>query len=345
MSILPVPLQMDLSFAVLESVVMSVPILSRRSLIVQKRIAHALSLQVCSIGAVVYTVGDIGFDIYFVGSGLVKAHLPKDLSLLDAEGKAAADRVRTKADAIGTVYRPGNHFGESCLVGTSGVRQETIVAKTITELYLINKDGIDCICRYMSVADKKQLYNDLIKRNGSTWHSFDEDTCDSSRPTARSPKRALVSSPSPKRDKEKTMRIPEPPSHRKVVDLRWKRAHNAYIPPKKEKVRLRSFSAEASKEAMEKMVKQSNHHPSVASIAEEGEAEISANDSSTPRTKKTGEHINQLVSAIQQGKFQLGEQDQDSGDEDDEDEPSTPELQLSWMQERRKSSNGSDVMQ
>eukprot|EP00814_Leptocylindrus_danicus_P018467 CAMPEP_0116042656 /NCGR_PEP_ID=MMETSP0321-20121206/25832_1 /TAXON_ID=163516 /ORGANISM="Leptocylindrus danicus var. danicus, Strain B650" /LENGTH=1504 /DNA_ID=CAMNT_0003523199 /DNA_START=812 /DNA_END=5322 /DNA_ORIENTATION=+ len=332
MSILPVPLQMDLSFAVLESVIMSVPILSRRSRIVQKRLAHALSLQVCSIDAIVYTVGDIGFDVYFIGSGLVKAHLPKDLSLLDAEGKAAADRVRTKADAIGTVYRPGNHFGESCLVGTSGVRQETIVAKTITELYLISKDDIDCICSYMSAADKKQLYNDLIKRNGSTWHSFEEDTYESG-PIMRSPnRRSLVSSSSPTRVKSKTMRIPKPSSgESKGVDILWKKAHNAYIPPKKEKVRLRSFSAQASKEAMEKMAEQNYHHrPSVASISEEGDADINANDSSTPRTKQTGEYINQLLSAIQQGRFQVGEDDQDSEGGDEDEEPSTPELQFSW---------------
>jgi len=53
-SVLPFPLQLDLSYEVLESTIRQFPIIYELAEIVQKRICHALVRQVCPPNAIIY---------------------------------------------------------------------------------------------------------------------------------------------------------------------------------------------------------------------------------------------------------------------------------------------------
>jgi len=222
----------------------------------QKRIAHAFTTQTCSPQSTIYEAGDIGWDIYFIGSGLIKISLPKDLSVLDAAGRASSSRAKRKADAIGSLYRIGNHFGESCLVSLSGVRQETSEARTLAELYLLNKHDMDSICSYMTVEDRGKFLDGLLARNGNVRHTFDDDDdVDEALLGVKIEEEIKAKSPSG----SSRMRKPrgslegESPSKLGVNPYQQKniRRKTQLLSAKpKELMRLRSFSAEASKEAM-----------------------------------------------------------------------------------------------
>ena len=176
--ILPESLQFDISFAVKERAIKSVPILKTLSTITQRRFAHALVLQVYPPHATIYNVGDIGWEIYFIVSGVVSVSLPADLSELDTTGKSNAAANKQKFESTGKMLSIGNHIGESCLSSKSGVRQETITAKTTVELYALSKDDLYNICRFMSLDKKKNLIESFLRRNGNVWHSFDDECPD-----------------------------------------------------------------------------------------------------------------------------------------------------------------------
>lgn len=132
LKILPELLQLDIAFAVKQRVIKLVPILDSLSNIVQKRLAHALILQVYSVRdhPIIYSQGDIGWEIYFISSGVVSISLPLDFTDLDATGRENAAANKKKYDSIGFILGAGSHVGESCICSESGVRQETVTAKT-----------------------------------------------------------------------------------------------------------------------------------------------------------------------------------------------------------------------
>ena len=103
LGILPIPLQMDLSYEVVRNIIQSIPFLANYPLIVQKRIAHALRVQACPPRSTTYTVGDIGWDVYLISKGVMSITLPDDISVLDAAGRANAARLRRKRDTIGNL--------------------------------------------------------------------------------------------------------------------------------------------------------------------------------------------------------------------------------------------------
>eukprot|EP00578_Thalassiosira_sp_NH16_P004271 CAMPEP_0181132250 /NCGR_PEP_ID=MMETSP1071-20121207/30896_1 /TAXON_ID=35127 /ORGANISM="Thalassiosira sp., Strain NH16" /LENGTH=700 /DNA_ID=CAMNT_0023218573 /DNA_START=240 /DNA_END=2342 /DNA_ORIENTATION=+ len=177
LSILPEQLQLDISFAVKQRVICLVPILDSLSDIVQKRIAHALILQVYSIrdNPIIYSQGDIGWEIYFVASGVVSITLPTDFTELDTAGRANAAANKEKFDSIGLILGAGNHVGESCLCSESGVRQETVLAGTTkVELYALSKENLTDICRLMGPEKGRNFMQALLTRNKKNWHSFDK---------------------------------------------------------------------------------------------------------------------------------------------------------------------------
>jgi len=178
LSILPEPLQLDISFAVKQRVIRLVPILDTLPDIVQKRIAHCLILQVYSLRhhPTIYSQGDIGFEIYFIASGVVQIALPDDFTELDETGRANADANKQKFESIGLILGAGNHIGESCLCSKSGVRQETIVCRGLekVELYVLQKDDLNDICSLMGPESGSKLKHALLSRNKSNWHSFDD---------------------------------------------------------------------------------------------------------------------------------------------------------------------------
>jgi len=180
--ILPEPLQLDISFAVKQRVIRLVPILDSLPVIVQKRIAHALILQVYSRNdhPLIYSQGDIGWEIYFIALGVVSVSLPTDFSELDAAGRSNATSNKQKFDSLGLLLGPGNHAGEGCIFSESGVRQETVTALTTkVEAYALSKEDLIDICRLMGSEQGGQLRHALLSRNNKTWHTFDEmeDNC------------------------------------------------------------------------------------------------------------------------------------------------------------------------
>lgn len=73
------------------------------------------------------------------------------------------------------LYRQGNHFGESALSSLSGVRQESVTAKTVAELYFLSKEKLDEIFQFTSIEERSKLRRNLQSRNGNVWHYFDDD--------------------------------------------------------------------------------------------------------------------------------------------------------------------------
>ena len=248
-SILPIPLQMDLSFEMLQPLINQFPVLTEVHTIVQKRISHALCRQVCPPRATIYNAGDIGWDIYFVGSGLVEITLPSNLNVLDEEGRANFSHVKEKAASVGLLYRPGNHFGESCLRSQSGVRQETVTAKTTAALYLISKENLERIFNFMGSEQKKRLKNNLISRNGNVWHSFESVINNS---PDKSTKRKLIQRP---RSTQSIIGKSD-----RFTLLQAQRSRRSMISDGRQKsrrrsTRLRSFSAEASASVIRSQIK------------------------------------------------------------------------------------------
>lgn len=242
--LLPEPLQLDLSYEVLGKIIQKFPILYDCSEIVQKRICHSLKREVCPPNTDIYHVGDIGWDIYFIGSGFLQVSLPSDLSEMDEEGRANVGKLKAKAESVGLVYRPGNHFGESSLVSQSGVRQEHVRAKTMAELFVISKERLEQIFGYMAPHERDKLKESLLSRNGNVWHTFDTEVA--------SERSSIV---------RKSMILSKVPSLRRSMRNRFERSSSASSTSesvksqsnpnlRNRKLRLRSFSAEASAQAI-----------------------------------------------------------------------------------------------
>ncbi len=90
-------------------------------------------------------------------------------------------RTEEKIKSIGSLLRKGNHFGETCLEGTSGVRRETVVASTTVELYRISKEDLDRIFCYTQEKEVTKLKRNLLWRNGTVWHTFEENNSTANR--------------------------------------------------------------------------------------------------------------------------------------------------------------------
>ncbi len=263
-SILPIPLQMDLSFETLQPTLKHFPILSETQIAVQKRISHALTRQVCPQNAIIYNAGDIGWDIYFIGLGLIKVSLPTNLDILDEEGKANISYTKNKAASVGLLYRPGNHFGESCLKSHSGVRQETVIAKSTVTLYLISKESLQNIFNLMSREQRDKLINNLLSKNGNIWHSFDSKV-DS--PEEKSSNKYMMEpsrSPSYILNKSERFTILQAQRSRHKIKSGMLRTS------RRRSTRLRSFSAEASAQAIRNRLSLNMSH-SLSKLKEEKE--------------------------------------------------------------------------
>jgi hypothetical protein len=174
LSLLPEPLQLDISFAVKARIIEMVPILKTLPNIVQKRLCNALVLQVYPPNSVIYSVGELGWEIYFIASGVVTIVLPNDTSELDSAGRADAETTKQKFQSTGLLLGVGNHIGESCLKSESGVRQESAIAKSKVEVYVISKEDLDAIGTFMEPSKRKQLIQLLLTKNGNCWHTFED---------------------------------------------------------------------------------------------------------------------------------------------------------------------------
>ena len=149
LQILPEPLQLEITFAVKQRVIRLVPILDSLPVIVQKRITHALILQIYSRQdrPCIYSQGDIGWEIYFITLGVVSILLPTNFAELDVAGRSNAAANKQKFDSLRLLLGQGNHAGEGCICSESGVRQETVTAITAkAETYVSSKEDLIGIC-------------------------------------------------------------------------------------------------------------------------------------------------------------------------------------------------------
>lgn len=208
-------------------------------------------------------VGSIGWDTYFIGSGLIQIILPTDLSALDEEGRRDIEKVKVKAASIGLVYRVGNHFGESSLISQSGVRQETTIATTTAELYLLTKEKLENIFSYMDPCERGKLRNNLLSRNGNVWHNFDDYNNIEESSSNPSPIDEGGTSPvttSPKRMatqiNKSFLSWVKPEQFTKAVSPNSRKAFVSHH--RDENMRLRSFSAEASSDALRRKISYAN---------------------------------------------------------------------------------------
>ena len=168
---------------------------------------------------------------------------------MDEEGKANVEKLKTKAESIGLVYRTGNHFGESCLTSQSGVRQEHVRAKTMAEMFVISKEGLEQIFSYMAPHERDKLKESLLSRNGNCWHTFENEL---------GPKNNFVG--------RKSM-VSKVPSLRRSLKTRFERSSSASSSGsgksrnnpnlQNRKLRLRSFSAEASVQILHQSILES----------------------------------------------------------------------------------------
>lgn len=279
-SILSSPLQMDLSFESSINVIQKFPIFSECSPIIVKRICHSFNIHMCPADAPIYKAGDVGFDIYFIGAGLVKVTLPKDLSILDEEGRANAHKAQEKSTAIGLLYRPGNHFGESCLDSSSGVRQETAETKTVVELYVLSKSQLEAILNYAPVREKTRLVRNLLFKNGNIQHCFDsriplhEKSIGKSERSSVAKKSSFLSWSKPQRYAPAAMSSPSNSERESKTFSR--------------KYRLLSFSAQAI-QAKRRLSTSKKNYPLIAAV--------------------------QMQSLVEQGKIHLGPECYDSSSE------------------------------
>ena len=193
----------------------------------------------------------------------MKMQLPTDLSILDEEGRASAAKTKEKAAAVGLSYRPGNHFGESCLNSISGVRQESVVATTVVELYLLSKESLEKIFSYTPLEERAVLKLNLLSRNGNVWHSFDEQESTPKRQTSvKSSSRLTISPTSFLRTKSQRFTVTTQVSAERKSQRSTHIARNT---------RLRSFSAEAGAQVLRTRV--TLESPSLEKIHEHGRAD------------------------------------------------------------------------
>eukprot|EP00587_Corethron_hystrix_P004780 CAMPEP_0113299800 /NCGR_PEP_ID=MMETSP0010_2-20120614/1685_1 /TAXON_ID=216773 ORGANISM="Corethron hystrix, Strain 308" /NCGR_SAMPLE_ID=MMETSP0010_2 /ASSEMBLY_ACC=CAM_ASM_000155 /LENGTH=387 /DNA_ID=CAMNT_0000153097 /DNA_START=1943 /DNA_END=3106 /DNA_ORIENTATION=+ /assembly_acc=CAM_ASM_000155 len=273
MKILPKPLQMDLSHEVLQFVIEKVPVLRDSPIIMQKRFALAMSLQICPPRSAIYRAGDIGWEIYFIGSGLVEITVPDDLSVLDLEGRFKSAEAKKKTQFAGNLLRTGNHFGESCLLSKTGVRPETATSKIISEVYILSKSDIEVIFAYTTPENIDNFRHALRTRNGNMQFSFHQKPVSDIDETIKGcSKFDDVGSLSDFADDAKKINYKlssgknlnsdcSPSMHGRY------HLHHASNRGKRD-WRLRSFSAQASKDALEirRQLKQKGHHRSKSAI-------------------------------------------------------------------------------
>jgi len=237
---------------------------------------------------------------------LIRITLPTDVSVLDEEGRRDIEKMKEKAASVGLLYRVGNHFGESSLISQSGVRQETTTATTTTELYLISKEKLESIFSYMDPCERCKLRNNLLSRNGNVWYNFDsydnpvsgsnKETIDKGHtsPTIVSSKRMTLA----KTNKSFLSWI-KPERFTNPVSPNSRKAFVSHCRDKN--MRLRSFSAEASSDAIRRKL----NHTNVATNTvtdEKGTCPLSA--------------VDEITKMVQAGKASQWEDANDSDDSD-----------------------------
>ena len=168
-----------------------IPVLNDCSPITKKRLASRLRKQIAAPKCVVYSTGDIGWEVYFVSNGVVDIKLPqqsispkgsarrgstnfmpgKDATEAQTSGWASLEMALKKEAVIGNLYREGNHFGETCLTSSTGVRLETTTAVTVSELFTISRSEIEAVLAFLPTIKREKIITQFLTRNGHVVHT------------------------------------------------------------------------------------------------------------------------------------------------------------------------------
>lgn len=164
------PLSMDLSLRLNAPVLDAIPILRQLPQPVLRRIALSLRPQIALPKSVVYCAGDVGKSMFFICSGSVRIRLARERSVLDSRGLTALRVLLNKEQACGEIHVSGDHFGEYCVLSESGLRTDTAMVMSTTEVYALDKRDLWSTFLYCTAEQRWAILNDLMTRVGEKTH-------------------------------------------------------------------------------------------------------------------------------------------------------------------------------
>ena len=133
-----------------------------------------------------------------------------------------------------------------------GNEKEKTTAKSMAEMYLISKDDLESIWSYVDKKEREKMRNDLMVRNGNTWHFFDkidnENNGDSKSENCTSAASSIIGSTgmpnlSPLRKNRRSIQIASPVFRRSRGSEKSGSIKNMSARLSKELARKPSFSA------------------------------------------------------------------------------------------------------
>jgi CRP-like cAMP-binding protein len=178
---LPGPLRMEIAHFVVGRSFQKIPVIVECSALTKKRLADSMRKQIGAADTTIYEIGDIGWDIYFIFSGMVRVQLPErgdDSSDDEDDDQMGEDMfpprlmARRRSIVLGELYCEGNHFGEGCLTSTSGVRVENVTTLAVVELFTISREKIENVLAYLPESRRQEFITHLLTRNGVVTHTF-----------------------------------------------------------------------------------------------------------------------------------------------------------------------------
>ncbi len=121
-------------------------------------------------GSYLYKAGDVGQCVYFISYGSVSIDLQADRSMLDSRGITSMQILLHKQEAHGEIHVAGDHFGEFCVVSSSGLRADSAKVLSGTEVYSLSKTDIWSIFQYLTVEQRRSFIFELMTRVGERHH-------------------------------------------------------------------------------------------------------------------------------------------------------------------------------
>jgi CRP-like cAMP-binding protein len=186
---LPDPLRIEIAHSIIGQSFSKFPVLHERLSLTKKRLAGSMRKQIAAADSIIYEVGDTGWEIYFIASGIVKIQLlqpdhPQRVSnnsslssirvsqVTDPEQNSTLWMAHRRSQVFGEAYREGNHFGEGCLTSASGLRIEDATALSMSELFTLSKTKFaKDVLAFMPASQRHDFITNLITRNGCCLHT------------------------------------------------------------------------------------------------------------------------------------------------------------------------------
>ena len=112
----------------------------------------------------------MGYFVMFLSSGEVRVTLTDERSNVDSFGLAALKVLLHKQSVHGSTYRPGDHFGEYCLLSKAGLCPDNALAVTTSEVYTLSKEDLWAMFLYMTYSDRRHFLLSLMTRVGGLTH-------------------------------------------------------------------------------------------------------------------------------------------------------------------------------